>query len=271
MKRGIVIAGLLLFALLWGQRWWREPLGNAFVPEPPAEEAASRDDGAAPAAAVPAHDASPLRPAHPTDRSGRPSPAPTNAPGATAEIGPAPADVPPAGPTNLPLPRFVGGHRANVPPGGALVVGGWPQPGGNRLLMFASPRLSDDGRTITVGSRFLSLPPARLANGGWERFMTDAAVAKEGGVFTAHEYRELLQAIADFDDVDVLSAPSLTTLPGQLATVEIMAERIEQVDGKPVLKKDGLTQGIIARQIDGSNDIDLAVTAAQFDSGAKNP
>lgn len=268
MKKWIVAAGLLLFALLWMVPPLRELLNGATAPS---ERAAIRTRANERSAET-------ARLAPPTESPRRsPSPSAALPAGAASQSEePEQSTQPPAAavqtaPTNIPLPRFVGGHRANVPPGGALVTGGWQQPDGNRLLMFASPQVSDDGRTILVGSRFLSLPASRLAGGGWERFMMDDAVATEGGVYTADEYKELLQTIGGFDDVDVLSAPSLTTLPGQLATIEIMAERIERVDGKPVLKKDGLSQGIIARQIEGSADIDLAVTAAQFDSGAKNP
>lgn len=176
-----------------------------------------------------------------------------------------------ATPTNIPLPRFVGGHRANVPPGGALVTGGWPQPNGNRLLMFASPVPLADGETIEVRSRFVSLPPSRLIGGGWEKFMTDDAVATAGGVFSASEYRETMKAIEGFKDIDVLSSPSLTLRYGPAATIQIMAERIAVKDGKPVLIQDGLEQGIIARKVEGSSDVDLAVSSAQYDSGTNAP
>jgi hypothetical protein len=136
--------------------------------------------------------------------------------------------------------------------------------------MFASPEPQADGESVVVSSRFLSLPVSRLASGGWEKFITDDAVATAGGVYSAEEYRAMMKSVEAFKDVDLLLAPTITTRTGQLATIEIMAERIEKVDGKPVLTRDGLSQSIIARTVEGSADVDLAVTAAQYDSG-KNP
>lgn len=165
--------------------------------------------------------------------------------------------------TNLPLPRFVGGHRANVPPGGALVMGGWPQPNGNRLLLFASPKPSGDGMVL-IASRFIAIPPTRLRGGGWERFFTEDSVSKEGGVFTAAEYAEVMARIAELEDVDTLTSPSVTTRYGSQATISIGSEVVvPQGNGTAVLHN-GVTQAILARQIEGRDDVDLAVTAAQF-------
>ena len=172
-------------------------------------------------------------------------------------------------PTNIPLPKFVGGHRANVPPGGALVVGGWPLPDGHRLLMFASPQPQPDGTTAVIASRFISLPAARLNGGGWENFLTDDAVSKEGGVYSADEYRAMMKAIEAFKDIELMSAPTVVTRYGQQASIEIMQQGIEKVDGKPELTRDGLSQSIIARKVEGSSEVDLAVSSAVYDSGTK--
>lgn len=165
--------------------------------------------------------------------------------------------------TNLPLPRFVGGHRANVPPGGALVIGGWRQPDGNRLLMFASPKPQPDGINVLISSRFLAIPPTRLRGGGWERFFTDDSVSEEGGVFTAAEYAEVMKQIEGFEDVDVLTSPMLTTTYGQQAQIMI-GSAITVNRGQVEQISDGIMQGVIVRQVEGSEDLDMAVTAAQF-------
>ena len=195
------------------------------------------------------------------------------APAASVRVEAAPTGVTTDVPTNIPLPKFVGGHRANVPPGGALVTGGWPQPNGNRLLMFSSPMPVPGGAEdqIMVSSQFIALPPSRLAGGGWGNFLKDDAVSTEGGVYSAAEYSAMMKAIGGFKEVDLLSAPTITTRYGQMATIEIMAERIEKVGDKSELKRDGLSQGIIARKIEGSTDVDLAVSAAQYESGTKTP
>ena len=131
--------------------------------------------------------------------------------------------------------------------------------------MFASPRSVENGQ-VHVASRFISLPPERLKGGDWERFLTDESISKEGGVFSAAEYAEALKRMEEFNDTDILTSPSIIALFGQQATIEIGSETLEQTADGTQLKRDGISQAIIVRQIEGSGDVDLAVTAAQFSS-----
>jgi hypothetical protein len=173
-----------------------------------------------------------------------------------------------ATPTNIPLPRFVGSHRAHVPPGGALVMGGWPAPDGRRILIFASPQPQPGGEAVRIASRILALPESRLAGEGWAEFLTDDAASSAGAVYSAEEYGAMVKAVAGFNDVELLSSPLVTTRYGQPATIEVMRERVETAGGDPKLERDGIYQSFIARALEGSPEVDLAVSSALFDGQA---
>lgn len=84
--------------------------------------------------------------------------------------------------------------------------------------------------------------------------------ASAAGVFSEQEFKTLLEKVKTGPGVDVLAMPSVTTLEGQRAKVEISREFIYKgLDGKPVTVNTGTFLELIAK-VGDNNEIDLNAT-----------
>jgi hypothetical protein len=241
----VALSGLLLVALF--VRWIRNQ--PPAPPLPPAQAPASIT--AAPRAS--------------RDTAAAGQPVAQDSPGQPAAATTAPPALPPprpplertARPATEAEPEKVvtaaAGFRSVVPSGGALVTGGWELPDGRRYLFIAAPSAADGGM-VMVRSRAVAVPEALLAAPGWARILSAPAdrLRLGGGIFDAAERADFDCQLAEAEGVDMLSAPSVTTRLGQLATIEISGPA------------NGLTVSLIANATDDPQSVELAVSTAEF-------
>lgn len=152
------------------------------------------------------------------------------------------------------------GFRSLVPLGGALVTGGWSTPHGQRVLAVASPMATGDEGQLKVATQIVAIPEALLGDPGWAPLLagSDRKLRLEGGVFDASELAAFRDQLATNKGVDVLSAPWLVMKYDQVGSVQISG-----VQG-------GLMMSVVASKPAGTEDVELAVTMAQYGE-AKDP
>lgn len=143
------------------------------------------------------------------------------------------------------LTTFSGTARASLERGQTLVMGGWPTAPGKRTLMLLTPEANATGSlsTVLVGSLYVQVPEAMLAETGWEPFRSLTPEASASGVLAAEQTKAFMEALEKRDGVDILSAPRVTTLSGREACISIGNANGPGLTATllPVLSADGRT------------------------------
>jgi len=139
----------------------------------------------------------------------------------------APPVVAPA-PTNAPpVETYSATAHALVPWGAALVTGGWKTPSGKRALVFAVPkRVEHENRVLAnqvqIQAWVVEAPDEAVGRLGLKQFNTDDRFSTAAGLLASDQREAILQAAKDSEGVDVLSAPTLTTVSGRQAQVQVV-------------------------------------------------
>jgi hypothetical protein len=122
---------------------------------------------------------------------------------------------------DLPVLTYIANVNARVGWGQALVAGGWKLPDGKRALVFVQAEPGGDGNQVTVRTRFVDLPENLLSAMGFDKLRTDNRLSADSVVYSAEQAASLFKTLEQTDGVDVLSAPSVTTLSGRQAQVSV--------------------------------------------------
>jgi len=110
--------------------------------------------------------------------------------------------------------------RAVVPWNQALVTGGWKVTSG-RAMVFISPRRGDDATQLKIETHIAELPEDLAQKLGLDQFYTDSQETTSAGVLTTQQYEAILKAAEVTAGVDILNAPSITTISGRQASVQL--------------------------------------------------
>jgi hypothetical protein len=159
---------------------------------------------------------------------------------------------PPADTDNQPY-IGVATHRTRVPAGGALLMGGWAMPNGDRAFILTMPSTFDDAGVaqVELNSKLFSVAPDKLSDPEWKQLAAsyDAGVNNAGTVYSAESLKDLraklLQSVSS-----VFSSPRVITAAGQYASLSMGND------------KQGTLIAVTASPIDG--EIDLGVSVADY-------
>jgi hypothetical protein len=174
-------------------------------------------------------------PTHAGKSSGTPLPLPASLPEATVAE-PIAVVTPPAPPQ--PAPHFrtwIATNQVTLARGETLVVGGWVTTPGKRTCAFIQPEVSTQDNTVIIRSHFIDIPDASLTSPAWQPFTAAADKATATGVISPENIDALMKELTDKPDLEVLSAPTITTLDGHDATIQIGQETRDPTTGTNVL------------------------------------
>lgn len=113
---------------------------------------------------------------------------------------------------------------AQLKHGESFVTGGWDLGEGKRGYALITPTMHTgaDGQTaVFMESRVFAIPESALAATGLQSIIVSGRDADQYGVTDAAMTRQLFERIGAIQGAEVLSAPSVSTLPGRDATIQV--------------------------------------------------
>jgi hypothetical protein len=134
-------------------------------------------------------------------------------PGATATNSPA-----------LPVETYTATLQARLTPKQTLVTGGWTTRDGKRALFLIEPDLASqpgEPGQVTLRTRIVEMPDAVLTQCGLDALRSEDKQTALQTVLTAEQNLALAKTMESAAEVEILSAPAVTTLDGRQAQVQV--------------------------------------------------
>ena len=113
---------------------------------------------------------------------------------------------------------------AQLKHGESFVTGGWDMGDGKRGYALITPTMHTgaDGQTsVFMESRVFAIPETALAAAGLQNIIVNGRDADQYGVTDPAMTQGLFQRIGAIQGAEVLSAPSVSVLPGRDATIQV--------------------------------------------------
>ncbi len=106
--------------------------------------------------------------------------------------------------------------------GESIVTGGWKTESGKRGIVLTTLQLGDDGKQVNINSKLLEYTDEAGEQLGLAGFAVDGQKSLNAHVLGLEESRTLWKAAEQVDGVEILIAPSVVTLSGRQAQVQIV-------------------------------------------------
>jgi hypothetical protein len=146
------------------------------------------------------------------------------------KIGPAPEVVEETGsepPAAQAVRTFRTEFSATVPPGHAVLSGGWKTQPGRRSFVLLSPLILSEAvpgntpGTVLVQARWVEAGETQLAALNLLELIDREPDQPFTGTVNAEDLKELIEALEGTEGVDILSAPRLTTSSGEQGSIAV--------------------------------------------------
>ena len=111
--------------------------------------------------------------------------------------------------------------NATVPSGFSLATGGWETQPGKRMLVLNTPIVAEGGQ-VEIRTRYVEMPDAVFDAHGFNYLKAEGTESKGSGILSDEKAAALLKAFEKTEGVDVVAAPSVTTLSGRQAQVQVL-------------------------------------------------
>jgi hypothetical protein len=125
--------------------------------------------------------------------------------------------------TNAYIRVFSALHSAQLPSGHATVLGGWHADPGKTMFALVSPKLDGaNPNAVSIDTKWVEIGDEALAK------LDPALLSKLQGNdsnFTPSEYAALMSAFEKSENIDLLSAPRVSTISGRSAVVSVSNSR----------------------------------------------
>ena len=140
----------------------------------------------------------------------------------SAPVKDAPPASAPADEATPPVETYSASLRAILASGHTLVTGGWATGGGKRTLLLVEPVIggADMPGTVTIQTRFAEMSEEVLSKAGLDWMKTGAKESSVQSVLDPEQAAHLVATLEATRGVDVLSAPTVSTLDGRQARIE---------------------------------------------------
>jgi hypothetical protein len=150
--------------------------------------------------------------------------------------------------------------RARLAWSQTLVTGGWKTDEGKHTFVFVEPqKVTGEGPLqLELRTKYLELPDELLAKHGLAGLVADKNESTTQSSLTREQMRALFESLKDQPGVDLLSAPTVTTLDGRQAQVKAV-DVIKTPDGQEL--ELGPSVDIIGKATEDGEFIDLTVLA----------
>jgi len=124
-----------------------------------------------------------------------------------------------------PVDTYVAQTRATVGWQQTLITGGWMLPSGKRALVLVQPqRVENSSKEIGVQTRIIELPDTVLSQVGLQGLASENKQSSAQAILTREGADALLQGLEKASGVELLSAPTITTLDGRQAQIKVANE-----------------------------------------------
>lgn len=178
-----------------------------------------------------------------------------------ADAIPVPAPAEPAEPEIIPpVDTFTATVRVTLAPQQTLVTGGWRFPNGKRGIVLVEPVLIENAGAVAqveVHTRFVEMPDDALGTLGLEALRAGGKETGGQAVYDADQAQILLKALEQLPGVNVLSAPTVSTLDGRQAQVNV----VSNTDANSTAPEVGPSLSIIPKLADDGMSMNLSVIA----------
>jgi len=140
-----------------------------------------------------------------------------------------------------------------------LAIGGWLLPTGNRCVVFVMPKVNqvDGGTTVDIQTRFIELPEDAFVTLGLDGLKADGQRSSSQLIMDAGPVEAILEKLKQWQGVNLLSAPRITSANGRQARISM--ENTRTVDG--VTFKAGPSVDVVPTIAADGSSIDLTVVA----------
>lgn len=110
----------------------------------------------------------------------------------------------------------------------AIVTGGWKTPAGRRAITLVTLHQGEDGKQLTISSRLLEYTEQAGEKLGLSRFNLDEQTSDglntraKAHTITKEQSEAILKAAKDLEGTQIIAAPSVSTLSGRQAQIQVV-------------------------------------------------